>query len=60
MRVFRDYQGLAIRLTEERLAHILEHPEMAGMEEAIAETLQLRIPIKSATYSDRKPATHSD
>ena len=40
MRVFRDYQGLAIRLTEERLAHILEHPEMAGMEEAIAETLQ--------------------
>lgn len=40
MRVFRDYQGLAIRLTEERLAHILQHPEMAGMEEAIAETLQ--------------------
>ncbi len=28
-----------MRLTEERLAHILEHPEMRGMEGAISETL---------------------
>ena len=34
-----DYQGLTIRLTEERLAHVLEHPEMRGMEQAIEETL---------------------
>jgi hypothetical protein len=34
-----DHQGLSIRLTDERLAHILEHPEMAGLEVAIAETL---------------------
>ena len=39
MKVLRDYQGLAIRLTDERLAHILEHPEMADLEQAIEETL---------------------
>lgn len=39
MRILRDHQGLNIRLTEERLAHILEHPEMRGMEQAIEETL---------------------
>jgi hypothetical protein len=30
MRVIHDYQGAPIRLTDERLAHILEHPEMVG------------------------------
>ena len=30
MRVIHDYQGVPIRLTDERLAHILEHPEMVG------------------------------
>lgn len=39
MRLLRDFQGLSIRLTDERLAHILEHPEMAGQEGAIEETL---------------------
>jgi hypothetical protein len=39
MRLLRDYRGLSIRLTEERLEHILEHPEMVGLEDAIAETL---------------------
>ena len=39
MKTFRDYEGRAIRLTDERLAHILEHPEMQGMEDRIAETL---------------------
>ena len=39
MSVLRDYSGLSIRLTSERLTHILEHPEMAGMEQAIEETL---------------------
>ena len=39
MKVLHDYQGRAIRLTDERLAHILEHPEMAGMENAIEEVL---------------------
>jgi len=35
----RDYSGQTIRLTDERLAHILEHPEMVGIEGAIGETL---------------------
>lgn len=39
MRILRDYQGLPIRLTDERLVHIREHPEMAGLEGAIEETL---------------------
>ncbi len=29
-----------MRLMEERLRHILEHPEMADLEEALAETLR--------------------
>jgi len=39
MRILRDYEGRTIRLTNERLAHILEHPEMQGMERRIEETL---------------------
>ena len=39
MKVLRDYQGLSVRLSDERLAHILEHPEMGGLERAIEETL---------------------
>lgn len=39
MKLLKDYEGRAIRLTDERLAHILEHPEMQGMEGRIEETL---------------------
>ena len=39
MIVLRDYQGREVRLTEERLAHIHEHAEMVGLDEAIADTL---------------------
>lgn len=39
MKVLHDFQGLAVRLTDERRAHILEHPEMVPMEAAIEETL---------------------
>jgi hypothetical protein len=38
--VIIDHQGLAVRLTAERLAHILDHPEMVGLEAAISETLK--------------------
>ena len=34
-----DQWGRAIRLTDERRAHILEHPEMAGLEAALAATV---------------------
>ena len=39
MKILRDYEGREVRLTDERLAHILEHPEMGGLEDAIGETL---------------------
>ena len=39
MREYRDYQGLHIRLTDERLAHILDHPEMVDLAGRIADTL---------------------
>jgi len=39
VKILTDYEGRAVRLTDERLAHILEHPEMVGMEDRIEETL---------------------
>jgi len=39
MEVLRDYEGRAIRLTDERLVHIQRRPEMVGQETKIAETL---------------------
>jgi hypothetical protein len=39
-KVLRDHEGRAVRLTEERRSHILEHPEMRGMEAAVEETLR--------------------
>ena len=38
-RRFRDFEGRVVRLTEERWAHIKDHPEMTGMENSIAKTL---------------------
>ena len=39
MKHFTDYQGRAVRLTAERLEHILEHPEMVSMLAAMEQTL---------------------
>jgi hypothetical protein len=39
VKILRDYAGRVIRLTDERLAHILDHPEMAGQAAAIEEVL---------------------
>ena len=49
--VLQDHQGLAIRLTNERWAHILDHPEMAGQQERLAETL-VSPDIVTATVKD--------
>lgn len=46
-----DFEGLLIRITDERLTHILEHPEMAGMEHVIEETL-LRPERVLTSFSD--------
>lgn len=40
MQVLIDYEGRQICLTDERREHILEHPEMRGMENRIPETLR--------------------
>ena len=39
MRILSDYQGKKVRLTDERLRHILEHPEMSNMASAVEDTL---------------------
>lgn len=39
MEVFRDCFGRGVRLTEERRAHILEHPEMVGLVGEIGKVL---------------------
>jgi hypothetical protein len=40
VKVLSDYEGRPVRLTDERLAHVLEHPEMRGLESALEETLR--------------------
>ncbi len=40
MYTVRDFEGRLIRLTEERWAHISEHPEMAEMRRAVEATLE--------------------
>ncbi len=40
MPTLRDYEGRLIRLTEERWAHISEHPEIVEMGTAVEETLE--------------------
>jgi hypothetical protein len=39
VRLIRDHNGLAIRFTDERHRHILEHPEMAGVDDEIEHAL---------------------
>ncbi len=39
MKTVADYRGRRVRVTDERLQHILEHREMARMEAALEETL---------------------
>ncbi|MCH8064849.1 MAG: hypothetical protein IIC90_03360 [Chloroflexi bacterium] len=50
MPTWPDCWGTNIRITEERLSHVLEHPEMADEERRIAETLaQPDIVVQSAS-----------
>jgi hypothetical protein len=54
VKVLHDYQGLAIRLTDERLDHVREHPEMRGLEHAIEEAL-LHPERVVQSFSDPQP-----
>jgi hypothetical protein len=40
LKILRDFAGRRVRLTEERAEHILEHPEMRGLESNLADTLR--------------------
>jgi hypothetical protein len=40
MKLLTDCFGRIVRLTDERLAHILEHPELSGMADEIARVLK--------------------
>lgn len=40
MTILRDCFGRSVRLTEERIAHVLQHQEMAGMAQEIERVLQ--------------------
>ena len=40
MKTLMDYRSRPVRLTDERLAHLLEHTELAGMEGAVAGTVR--------------------
>ena len=40
MKLIRDCFGRTVRLTDERIAHILQHQEMVGMEAEIERVLQ--------------------
>jgi hypothetical protein len=40
MKLINDCFGRSVRLTDERLMHILEHAEMVGMEDEVERILQ--------------------
>jgi hypothetical protein len=46
MKIIRECFGRNVRLTDERLAHIVEHPEMVGMEAEIDRVLQLPTEVR--------------
>lgn len=46
MKVLKDCFSNDVRLTGERLGHILEHPEMSGMELEIVHTLRQPVLVR--------------
>jgi hypothetical protein len=40
LKILRDFLGRRVRLTDERAAHILDHPEMRDFESALAGMLR--------------------
>ena len=54
MKVIRDCFGRSVRLTDERTAHILQHPEMVDMEAEIA--LAVQSPLEGAPLDLIRPS----
>jgi hypothetical protein len=52
MKIIRDCFGHEVRLTDERLEHILEHTEMAGMESEIERVVQASTEVRASRSDD--------
>jgi hypothetical protein len=52
MKVLEDCFGQKVRLTDERLAHILEHPEMSDMEAEIERVVRQPQFVRSSRSDD--------
>lgn len=48
----RDCFGRSVRLADERLAHIMEHAELAGMEDEIERLLQSPTEVRRSRSDD--------
>ena len=53
MKILKDYRDTPIRLTDERIAHVMEHPEMAHMRQGIEETLKYPEQVLSSSIDDK-------
>jgi len=52
MKIVRDCLGRSVRLTDERVAYILHHPEMTGMEAEIERVLQSPAEVRVSRSDD--------
>jgi hypothetical protein len=52
MRILEDCFGRKVRLTDERLAHILEHPEMIGLAEEVELVLRQPLLVRCSRTDD--------
>ena len=52
MKIIRDCFGRSVRLTDERVAHILQHQEMAEMESEIERVLQAPAEVRVSRSDD--------
>ena len=53
MKLIKDCFGRSVRLTDERLAHILGHAEMLGMEDELERVLQTPGEVRISRSDDR-------
>ena len=52
MKIIRDCLGHDVRLTDERLAHILQHVELVGMESEIERVLRSPTEVRVSLSDD--------
>ncbi len=58
MILLKDFRGKEVRLTDERLSHILRHSEMIGQEKLIAETLLMPDSVILSHYDSKVHLYH--